>query len=88
MFLVQGAEKTYASFNLTVRNPGGHSSRPRPDNAIYELADSLKKVQAYRFPAMSTCPSEINDLDNAVPISPEPPARRILTERPGLGSAA
>ena len=31
------------------RNPGGHSSRPRPDNAIYDLADALKKVQAHRF---------------------------------------
>ena len=50
---VQAAEKTFASFDLTVRNPGGHSSLPRPDNAIYELADALKRVQAYRFPVMS-----------------------------------
>ena len=35
-----------------VRNPGGHSSRPRPDNAIYELADALKKLQAHRFTPM------------------------------------
>ncbi|HSB35883.1 MAG TPA: M20/M25/M40 family metallo-hydrolase [Thermoanaerobaculia bacterium] len=49
---VQTAEKTYASFDLTVRNPGGHSSLPRKDNAIYELADALKAVQAYRFPVM------------------------------------
>jgi acetylornithine deacetylase/succinyl-diaminopimelate desuccinylase-like protein len=53
VFLVQGAEKTYADFELTVRNPGGHSSRPRPDNAIYQLADVLKRIQAYRFPVMS-----------------------------------
>lgn len=53
MFLMQGAEKTYADFDVTVRNPGGHSSLPRPDNAIYELADALKKIQAYRFPVMS-----------------------------------
>jgi acetylornithine deacetylase/succinyl-diaminopimelate desuccinylase-like protein len=51
-FFVQGAEKTYADFELTARNPGGHSSRPRPDNAIFELADAIKKVQAYRFPVM------------------------------------
>ena len=49
---IQTAEKTYASFELTVKNPGGHSSRPRKDNAIYELADALKAVQAYRFPVM------------------------------------
>ena len=49
---VQGAEKTYATFELTVTNPGGHSSAPRADNAIYELADALKKIEAYSFPVM------------------------------------
>ena len=49
---IQTAEKTYASFELTTRNRGGHSSRPRKDNAIYELADALKAVQAHRFPVM------------------------------------
>ncbi|WP_266182835.1 M20/M25/M40 family metallo-hydrolase [Dyella humicola] len=49
---LQTAEKAYASFELTTRNPGGHSSLPRPDNAIYELADALKKVQGYSFPVM------------------------------------
>ena len=47
---VQGAEKSYASFTLTAHNPGGHSSAPRPDNAIYELADALKSLQAFTFP--------------------------------------
>jgi acetylornithine deacetylase/succinyl-diaminopimelate desuccinylase-like protein len=51
-YAVQTAEKTYASFELTVRNPGGHSSLPRADNAIYELADAVKKLQAYAFPVM------------------------------------
>ncbi|HET9484942.1 MAG TPA: M20/M25/M40 family metallo-hydrolase, partial [Xanthomonadales bacterium] len=53
VYLVQGAEKTYATFELTVRNPGGHSSRPRADNAIYELARALVKIEAHRFPVMS-----------------------------------
>jgi carboxypeptidase PM20D1 len=53
MYLVQGAEKTYASFRLTLRNPGGHSSRPRADNAIYELAEVLTRLKAHQFPAMS-----------------------------------
>jgi acetylornithine deacetylase/succinyl-diaminopimelate desuccinylase-like protein len=39
-YSVQTAEKTYADFELTVHNPGGHSSWPRPDNAIYQLADA------------------------------------------------
>lgn len=51
-FGLQTAEKTYQSYNLTVRNRGGHSSRPRPDNAIYELATALKKLEAYRFKPM------------------------------------
>jgi acetylornithine deacetylase/succinyl-diaminopimelate desuccinylase-like protein len=59
IYLVQGAEKTYASFELTVTNPGGHSSRPRADNAIYQLARALGRVEAYRFPVMA------NDLTRA-----------------------
>ena len=47
---IQAAEKTFATWGVTVRNPGGHSSRPRPDNAIYDLADIIKNIQAYRFP--------------------------------------
>jgi acetylornithine deacetylase/succinyl-diaminopimelate desuccinylase-like protein len=53
MYVVQGAEKTYATFTLTARNPGGHSSRPRADNAIYDLAAALGRIKAYEFPAMS-----------------------------------
>ena len=47
---VQMAEKTYVTFHLTVTNPGGHSSRPRPDNAIYELSEALLKVAKHQFP--------------------------------------
>jgi acetylornithine deacetylase/succinyl-diaminopimelate desuccinylase-like protein len=50
VYLIQAAEKTYVTWEITVRNPGGHSSRPRPDNAIYDLADAIKKIQAYKFP--------------------------------------
>jgi acetylornithine deacetylase/succinyl-diaminopimelate desuccinylase-like protein len=50
IFYVQGAEKSSAEFLLTTHNPGGHSSAPRPDNAIYELADALKALQHYEFP--------------------------------------
>lgn len=59
IYLVQGAEKTYATFELTVTNPGGHSSRPRSDNAIYDLAQALTRLQAHRFPVMA------NDLTRA-----------------------
>ena len=54
VYLVQGAEKTFTSFRLTVTNPGGHSSRPRDDNAIYDLARALLRVEAYHFPVQAT----------------------------------
>lgn len=50
IYRVQAAEKTYTTWEITTTNPGGHSSRPRLDNAIYDLADAIKKIQAYRFP--------------------------------------
>jgi carboxypeptidase PM20D1 len=59
LYVVQASEKTYATFELTVTNPGGHSSTPRDDNAIYELATALENIQAYRFPVM------VNDVTRA-----------------------
>ena len=47
---VQAAEKVYVDFTITATNPGGHSSVPRPDNAIYELAQALLRVSHYQFP--------------------------------------
>ena len=49
-YAIQTSEKTYATFELTVTNPGGHSSTPRTDNAIYDLATVLSNIEAYRFP--------------------------------------
>ena len=53
-FALDAAEKTYQTYFFTARNRGGHSSRPRPDNAIYDLADALKKLQVHRFQPMLT----------------------------------
>jgi acetylornithine deacetylase/succinyl-diaminopimelate desuccinylase-like protein len=47
---VQAGEKLYQDFTIEVTNPGGHSSRPVPDNAIYQLGAALAKVQAIQFP--------------------------------------
>lgn len=47
---VQASEKVYQSFRLEVKNPGGHSSRPTRDNAIYELAEGLTRVSRHDFP--------------------------------------
>jgi acetylornithine deacetylase/succinyl-diaminopimelate desuccinylase-like protein len=48
-FGLQTSEKIYTSFTLTAHNRGGHSSAPRKDNAIYELARALLRVQGARF---------------------------------------
>ena len=47
---VQAAEKIFLTFKLEVKNPGGHSSRPSKDNAIYHLADGLSRLGKFDFP--------------------------------------
>ncbi len=47
---VEAGEKVYQDFRLETINPGGHSSRPVKDNAIYHLADSLARLRDYDFP--------------------------------------
>ncbi|MFO1187915.1 MAG: M20/M25/M40 family metallo-hydrolase [Alphaproteobacteria bacterium] len=51
---VQAAEKTYADFEITFVNQGGHSSRPRKDNAIYSLARAIERIAAYEFPVQAS----------------------------------
>jgi carboxypeptidase PM20D1 len=58
-FTWQGAEKTYADFQLTVTNPGGHSSAPRDVNAINQLAAALVRIGEYKFTP------ELNDITRA-----------------------
>jgi acetylornithine deacetylase/succinyl-diaminopimelate desuccinylase-like protein len=53
-FTLQTAEKTYAQYQFSTHNKGGHSSKPRPDNAIYQLAHALDRLERYRFtPALN-----------------------------------
>jgi acetylornithine deacetylase/succinyl-diaminopimelate desuccinylase-like protein len=51
---LQAAEKTYADFEVTVTNPGGHSSRPTATNAIYDLSKAIDRIAAYRFPPQAS----------------------------------
>ncbi len=84
---VQAAEKTFATFELTVTNPGGHSSRPRSDNAIYELSAALLKLADHEFAVQATpltrsyfaalgqsVPGELGDAMRAFAENPEDPA--------------
>jgi acetylornithine deacetylase/succinyl-diaminopimelate desuccinylase-like protein len=47
---VNATEKLYGDFVLTATNPGGHSSLPKPENAIYQLSGALVKISQYQFP--------------------------------------
>jgi len=58
-FTWQGAEKTYADFELSVTNPGGHSSAPRKLNAINQLSAALVRIGNYQFKP------EVSDLTRA-----------------------
>jgi acetylornithine deacetylase/succinyl-diaminopimelate desuccinylase-like protein len=51
-YSMQTAEKSYASYTLTAHNQGGHSSQPRPDNAIFDVAQAIERVRNYQFRVM------------------------------------
>jgi acetylornithine deacetylase/succinyl-diaminopimelate desuccinylase-like protein len=53
---IQASEKLYQDYDLKVTNPGGHSSLPTSENAIYELAEGLTRLEHYQFPV------ELNDV--------------------------
>lgn len=82
-YVVQTAEKTYASFAFTVRNQGGHSSMPRADNAIYELAEALARLSAFTFPVQWN-ETTLESFRNAAAAFPGPDgqAMRRFAERP------
>ncbi|MBV9880781.1 MAG: M20/M25/M40 family metallo-hydrolase [Gemmatirosa sp.] len=56
---IQAAEKAPVNVTLTATNPGGHASIPRPDNAIYQLADALARLARTPFPVA------LNDVSRA-----------------------
>jgi acetylornithine deacetylase/succinyl-diaminopimelate desuccinylase-like protein len=96
----QAGEKVYQDFVLETRNPGGHSSRPRPDNAIYELATGLVALSKNDFPvqlsdttrAYFTEMAKLSDADTAKAIrallaNPQDEAANAIVSRdPGWHS--
>ena len=73
---MDATEKLYADFELRVTNPGGHSSLPIPDNAIYHLVNALARLEIYKFPF------ELNAVTRAyfermAPLEPGPTAADI-----------
>ncbi|MGQ5702825.1 M20/M25/M40 family metallo-hydrolase [Sandaracinobacteroides sp. A072] len=86
---MQVGEKHYQDFVLEVTNPGGHSSRPVPDNAIYHLAGALKAVEAHRFPVALNDTTRAFFL-NASPMFPAPirPHMAAISRNPGDENAS
>jgi acetylornithine deacetylase/succinyl-diaminopimelate desuccinylase-like protein len=87
---IQAAEKVYVDFTITATNPGGHSSVPRPDNAIYELAQALLRISHHQFPV------ELNEvtrpfLEQTAKVEPRADmaaAMRALAANPADSAAA
>lgn len=87
-FSVQAAEKVYLSFQLEVRNRGGHSSVPEPDNAIYRLASGLARLAAWQFPVRLTAVSRAYFERSAEGQDPETAADMRAVAATGDPSAA
>ena len=86
----QGAEKTYDDYQLEVTNAGGHSSAPRPDNAIVQLAQAVEKVGAYHFqPELSPLTKAYFEKASAFEKDPKlAAAMRAFAANPGDEAAA
>src|SRR5277367_5345014 len=97
---VDATEKLYGDYQLTVTNPGGHSSLPVPDNAIYHLADALTRLQHHEFPfelnavtrayfeRLSTIETgeKASDLKAITQATPDPAAIERLSKNPEWNS--
>ncbi len=96
MFRLGATEKMYGDYQLTVTNKGGHSSEPRADNAIYELAQALINVSKYQFPleinpvtraywerlAADATGARQADLRGMLKTPPDPEAVQRLSQQP------
>jgi acetylornithine deacetylase/succinyl-diaminopimelate desuccinylase-like protein len=93
---VQASEKIYQSFRLEVKNSGGHSSLPVPENAIYRLSEGLGKIARHKFPvhlnevtrafftrsAASATGQDAADMKALLQNPPDPAAVERLSQRP------
>jgi acetylornithine deacetylase/succinyl-diaminopimelate desuccinylase-like protein len=86
---VQASEKVYQSFRLEVKNPGGHSSLPVPENAIYRLAEGLVRLSRYRFPVrLNDVTRQFFERSAATVTGPEAADRRAVARVPPDPAAA
>jgi acetylornithine deacetylase/succinyl-diaminopimelate desuccinylase-like protein len=87
---VQASEKKVANFTIEATNSGGHSSVPRPDNAIYQLSAALTRIGAYHFPVKLNEVTREYFRRQAALVSPEVSAamRRIVANDRDSAAAA
>jgi acetylornithine deacetylase/succinyl-diaminopimelate desuccinylase-like protein len=97
---LQASEKVYADFQFETTNPGGHSSVPGSENAIYELSAALLRVQSFAFPvkineitrnyfthsATVTTGQLAEDLRDVAKQPPDPGAIKRLSSNPYYNS--
>ena len=96
LFGVEATEKLYADYRVTATNPGGHSSLPTPDNAIYRVANALVRLEKSPFPfelnevtraeiavrAGLAKGQEAEDLRSLLKTPPDPAAIKRLSANP------
>src|SRR5882724_9648794 len=83
---LQVSEKYVANYRLEVKNKGGHSSLPVPDNAIYHLAEALVRLSKYKFPAKTNDVTRAY-LDEIAKVSPAPIAAQMKAASQGSQDA-
>lgn len=92
-FSIQSAEKTFATFQITASNKGGHSSAPRQDNAIFDAAEAIQAVRGIKFPVefneitrvmvgdlIARNPGEYGNAVKALMANPQDAAARKIAE--------
>jgi acetylornithine deacetylase/succinyl-diaminopimelate desuccinylase-like protein len=88
-YTLQTAEKTFADYTFTTRNRGGHSSKPRADNAIYQLSNALHRLETYRFqPVMNETTRAYFAGREKTESGPLGNAMRVWLSNPNDGAAA
>jgi acetylornithine deacetylase/succinyl-diaminopimelate desuccinylase-like protein len=87
-FAVETSQKTYVTFTAEAFNKGGHSSEPRPDNAIYELANALVRLSVYQFPFKTNATTRLYFADLAQRESGDLKRDLIAVSQPQLDLAA
>jgi acetylornithine deacetylase/succinyl-diaminopimelate desuccinylase-like protein len=83
---VQVSEKYVATYRLEVKNKGGHSSLPVPDNAIYRLAQALVRLSKYDFPVQTNDVTKAY-LEQMAKIQPEPVSSQMKAAAAGSRDA-